>query len=279
MMKSILGIWRKVFKSKPAVFGMAGLLFMVILALFPKFFTDLDPYEMEFERIVAPCRQHPFGTDDMGRDIYTRFVYGTRVSLFAGVTTTTIALSIGTLLGMFAGFFGKITDEVIMRISDIFLGFPPLIMAMAIVVMVGQSITNAMLAIGIVWWPQYTRLVRVGVASTKEEEFVEAARSYGAKSFRLLLKHILPQNVSVILVKATVDVGFAILFIAALSFLGLGARPPLPEWGILITQGRSYIMDAWWISTFPGIAVGFTVLCLNLVGDWLRDLLDPTITL
>jgi len=258
---------------------MAGLLFMLTMALFPQFFTDSDPYKMKFERIVAPCRQHPFGTDDMGRDIYTRVVYGARVSLFAGVTTTTIALSIGTLLGMLAGFFGKITDEVIMRISDIFLGFPPLIMAMAIVVMVGQSITNAMIAIGIVWWPQYARLVRVGVASTKEREFVEAARSYGARSFRVLLKHILPQNVSVILVKATVDVGFSILFIAALSFLGLGARPPLPEWGILITQGRSYLMDAWWISTFPGIAVGLTVLWLNLVGDWLRDLLDPTITL
>lgn len=277
MLRSFLKGHKKLFKSKMAMFGVVVLLFMLIVAFIPRLFTTCDPYAMGTERLHRPCGKYLFGTDEMGRDLFSRVVYGTRVSLLAGATTTAIAMLIGIVLGMIAGFCGRAVDEIIMRIADIFMSFPPLIMAMAIVVTIGQSITNAMIALGIVWWPEYARLVRIGVAATKEELFVEAARSYGASNIRLLVRHIMPQNISVIIIKATIDVGFAILMIAALSFLGLGARPPIPEWGILITTGRIYMIDAWWYATFPGIAVGLTVLCLNVVGDWLRDLIDPTI--
>lgn len=277
MIESALKIGGKIKKNKILVFSLFTLFVLGLMAICPRFFSSRDPYAMVSDRFLNPSRENFFGTDEMGRDIYTRVIYGARISLLAGVTTTIIALSIGTILGMFAGFCGGKIDEIIMRFSDIFVGFPPLIMAMVIVATVGQSITNAMVALGIVWWPEYARLVRIGVASTKTEVFVEAARSFGASNTRILLKHILPQNISVIVIKATIDVGWAILMIAALSFLGLGARPPLPEWGILITRGRTFMLDAWWYPTFPGIAVGLTVLCLNVIGDWLRDLLDPTL--
>jgi peptide/nickel transport system permease protein len=256
--------------------GLSVLFFFGIISLFPQVFATHDPYEIiVVEKHQPPSKDHWFGTDDLGRDIYSRVIYGMRLSLTAGILVVSGALVLGGLVGIVAGYRGGRTDDLIMRVADLFLAFPALIMAMAVVTVLGAGLRNAMLALIIVWWPQYARLARSLVLSVKEDLLVEAAIAVGAGETRIILRHILPNIFPPIFVKATLDLGQAILVTAALSFLGIGARPPEPELGAMVTGGRGYLLTSWWYSTFPGIVIFIAVLAVNFVGDGLRDLLDP----
>ncbi len=215
------------------------------------------------------------GTDDLGRDLLSRIIYGTRISLHMGTLVILLAMAIGVPLGAIAGYAGGVADEVVMRLTDVFLGFPPLLLALAVASLLGPGLANALVAIAITWWPWYTRLVRAQVLSLRETAFVEAARSLGAGHGRIVFRHLLPNSLSPVIVQASMDVGYAILTAAALSFIGLGAQPPAPEWGLMVATGRKYFMQYWWYATFPGLAVFVTVLAFNLFGDGLRDVLDP----
>jgi peptide/nickel transport system permease protein len=227
------------------------------------------------QKLLPPSSKYPFGTDEVGRDIYSRVIMGTRLSLQIGLIIIFVAMGIGVPLGIIAGYVGGWLNEVIMRITDIFLSIPGLLLALAIVGALGPGIKNAMLALSIVWWPGYVRLVQGKTLSLREESFVEAAKSIGASKFRIIFGHILPNCTSPIIVKASMDMGMAILFAANLGFIGVGAQPPIPEWGAMISTGRNYLPDRWWMATFPGMAILITVLGFNLLGDGLRDILDP----
>ena len=226
-------------------------------------------------KLLPPSAAHWFGTDEVGDDVFTRVIIGARVSLQIGLIVTGIAILIGVPLGLIAGLVGGWTDEVIMRFTDVFLCVPGLILAIAIVGALGPGIENAMLALSLVWWPGYVRLVQAKTLSLKNSIYVDAARSMGASNMRIVFVHILPNCSSPIVVKASMDMGLAILGAASLGFLGLGAQPPFPEWGAMISVGRNYLPDWWWYSFFPGLCIFLTVLGFNLIGDGLRDVLDP----
>jgi peptide/nickel transport system permease protein len=226
-------------------------------------------------KLQPPSAAHWFGTDEVGNDVYTRVVLGARVSLQIGLIITVIAALIGVPLGIVAGYVGGGPGEVIMRVTDVFLSVPALILALAVVGALGPGIVNAMLALSLVWWPGYVRLVQGKTLALRQETYVEAARAIGTGRWRIVLVHILPNCVSPIVVKASMDMGMAILGAASLGFIGLGAQPPLPEWGAMISHGRNYLPTWWWYSAFPGLAIYLTVLGFNLLGDGLRDLLDP----
>ncbi|MDP7668013.1 MAG: ABC transporter permease [Rhodospirillales bacterium] len=227
-------------------------------------------------KLQPPSVEHWFGTDEVGRDVFSRVVIGTQLTLKIALIIVGVATLIGVPLGIIAGYVGGVVQEVIMRVTDVFLGVPGLILAIAIVGALGPGIVNAMLALSLVWWPGYVRLVQAKTLSLKNENFVEAARSLGAGPLRIVFVHILPNCTSPIIVKASMDMGMAILGAAALGFLGLGAQPPEPEWGAMISNARKYMPDWWWYSFFPGMAIFITVLGFNLLGDGLRDVLDPS---
>jgi peptide/nickel transport system permease protein len=227
------------------------------------------------QKLTAPESQFWFGTDEMGRDVFTRVILGTRVSLKIGLIIVCAAMGIGVPLGITAGFVGGWINEVIMRITDIFLAIPGLILALAIIGALGPGITNSMIALSLVWWPGYVRLVQGKTLSLKEESFIEAAQSVGAGKARIIFLHILPNCTSPIIVKASMDMGMAILAAAGLGFIGVGAQPPAPEWGAMISIARNYLPNWWWYALFPGLAIFITVLGFNLLGDGLRDILDP----
>jgi len=227
------------------------------------------------DKLLPPSQVYLFGTDEMGRDIFSRVLYGTRISLLASLTAVVMGLLIGVPLGLMAGYYGGFVDEFIMRIADMFLSFPPLLLAMAIVAFLGPSLQNAIISLIISWWPWYTRLVRGQVVSIKEKEFVRAAHAIGTPSLQIMFKHILPNCISPLIVEASMDLGGIILTLASLSFLGLGAQAPTPEWGLMINTSRTYFLKAWWYGAFPGMAIFITVLSFNLLGDGLREVLDP----
>jgi peptide/nickel transport system permease protein len=226
-------------------------------------------------KLQPPSGAHWFGTDEVGNDVYTRVILGARVSLQIGLVITVIAALIGVPLGIVAGYLGGSVGELIMRVTDVFLSVPALVLALAVVGALGPGIVNAMLALSLVWWPGYVRLVQGKTLALRQETFVEAARAVGTGRLRVVFVHILPNCVSPIVVKASMDMGTAILAAASLGFIGLGAQPPFPEWGAMISHGRNYLPTWWWYSAFPGLAIYLTVLGFNLVGDGLRDLLDP----
>ena len=261
------------------LFGLIVVLFLIVAAIIPSYITpypDDASTGMHFDRkFNPPTLEHPFGTDRMGRDIFTRVVFGSRMSLKIGITVVTLSFILGVPFGLIAGFFGGKVDEIIMRISDIFLSFPTLLLPMAIAAALGPSLTNAMIAIGIAFFPGYARLIRSITISLKEELYVEAARSIGAGNTRIIIGHIFPNSVASIIVKASMDMGYAILIAAALSFIGLGARPPAIEWGLMITTAKITFLDYWWTVTFPGLAIFVSVLAFNFIGDGLRDIFDP----
>jgi peptide/nickel transport system permease protein len=226
-------------------------------------------------KLQPPSAAHWFGTDEVGNDVYTRVILGARVSLQIGLIITVLAALIGVPLGIVAGYLGGLVGELIMRVTDIFLSVPALVLALAVVGALGPGIVNAMLALSLVWWPGYVRLVQGKTLALRQESFVEAARAIGAARLRIVFVHVLPNCVSPIVVKASMDMGTAILAAASLGFIGLGAQPPHPEWGAMISHGRNYLPTWWWYSAFPGLAIYLTVLGFNLLGDGLRDLLDP----
>ena len=226
-------------------------------------------------KLQPPSAAHWFGTDEVGNDVYTRVVLGARVSLQIGLVITVIAALIGVPLGIVAGHLGGTAGELIMRVTDVFLSVPALILALAVVGALGPGILNAMLALALVWWPGYVRLVQSKTLALTQVTYVEAARAMGAGRLRIVFRHILPNCMSPIVVKASMDMGLAILGAASLGFIGLGAQPPFPEWGAMISHGRNYLPTWWWYSAFPGVAIYLTVLGFNLLGDGLRDLLDP----
>lgn len=260
------------------VLGGIALSAVVIMALLPSAFATHSPFAVSVdEKLLPPSKTHVFGTDELGRDVYSRVVHGARLSLGSGVGVVGLAVLGGASIGLIAGFRAGRTDLVLMRVADVFIAFPGLIMAMAIVAFLGRNLTNAMLALAITWWPQYARLARGQVLAIRALPFVEAARAVGATDRHVLMRHVLPNSMSPLLVKATLDVGLAVLLTASLSFLGLGAQPPSPELGAMVTAGRVYLLTSWWYATMPGLVIFAVVLSLNLVGDGIRDLLDPVL--
>jgi len=229
------------------------------------------------ERLEPPSFKHLMGTDDLGRDIFSRVIFGARISLKAAVAVVLIVVGIGVPLGLIAGYAGGKTDDLIMRFADMILAFPSLLLAVAIVASLGPSLFNALIAVSLPWWPWYTRLMRSQVISIKEMPFVESAAAVGASHWRIMFRHILPNCLSPIIVQATVDMGYIILAIAGLGFLGLGTQPPTADWGVMVSDGREFFLNQWWISTFSGGAIFITVLAFNLVGDGIREALDPKI--
>lgn len=271
-------IWRRFRRNKGAMIGCAVVILMALVAIFSGVFLDYDAQVIGQnigERLQWPSARHWFGTDELGRDIFFRVLYGARFSLTVGVVAVAIGLSIGVVLGALAGYFGGATENVIMRCTDILQAIPGILMAIVIVAVIGQSTFNLMLAIGITSVPQFVRITRASVLTIKNEQYVEAARSVGLSNAKIIFKHILPNCLSPLIVLSTLRVASAIIAASGLSFLGLGVPAPNPEWGGLLSAGRKYIRSYSYMTFFPGLAIMITVLALNLMGDGLRDALDP----
>ena len=268
--------WKVLRRNKMALVGIGIILFFIIIAVCAPLLTSYpyDGTELK-NRLQGPSLDHWFGTDDLGRDIFSRIVYGARISLWVGFFAVSGALVFGTVLGILAGYFGRWVDMVISRTFDILLAFPSILLAIAIVTILGPSLENALIAIAIVNIPKFGRLVRSKVLSLKEEEFIMAARAQGMKHGRILVHHIFPNSLAPIIVQATLSFGTAIIEAAALGFLGLGAQPPTPEWGKMLADSRAFIQTAPWTVLFPGFSIMLVVLGFNLIGDGLRDALDP----
>lgn len=263
-------------RSKGAIAGFAILLLLVLTAIFAPLIAPFEPTKVDATKaLYSPGIPYLFGTDPYGRDIFSRVVFGSRISLVIGLISVGIALIAGVATGLVAGFYGRWIDSLLMRIVDIMLAFPGILLALAIVSILGPSMPNLMIAVGISSIPEYARLTRGSVLSARESLYVDAARVVGVPNRTILWRHLLPNVVTPVIVAASLGVGAAILIAAALSFLGLGAQPPTPEWGRMLSDGRAYLQSQWWISTFPGIAIMLTVLATNMLGDGLRDALDP----
>ena len=271
-------VWHQFRRNKGAMVGSAIVLIIVFVALFADVFLDYDTQvvgQNVAERLQWPSARHWFGTDELGRDIFFRVLYGTRFSCSVGLVAVTIGLVIGVTLGAIAGFYGGTLEEVIMRSTDILGAVPNMLMAIVIVSVLGQSIWNLMLAVGITSVPQFVRITRAAVLTVRNQEYVEASKAIGLSNRRIIFKHILPNCLSPIIVQATLRVASAIISASSLSFLGLGVPAPSPEWGALLSGGRKYIRDYSYMTLFPGLAIMITVLALNMMGDGLRDSLDP----
>ncbi len=270
-----------IFNNPLTTFGLLVISALFITAIFAPYLAPFPDQGRGLsnldERLEPPTLKHPFGTDNLGRDILSRIIFGSRISLKAAVVVVMVSMSIGVPLGLIAGYFGGRIDDIIMRFADMILAFPALLLAIAIVASLGPSLINALIAIALPWWPWYTRLMRSQVISAKEMQFVESARAIGASRWRIMFRHILPNCLSPIIVNATVDMGYVILAIASLGFLGLGTQPPAADWGVMVSDGREFFMKQWWISTFSGAAIFLTVLAFNLTGDGIREALDPKI--
>jgi peptide/nickel transport system permease protein len=246
--------------------------FAPLLAPFP---ADAGSATNPVAALQAPSLHHLFGTDQVGRDVFSRVLYGARVSPLVALLVLVIACVVGIPLGVVAGYFGGVADEAIMRITDIFLAFPSLLLSLAFAAVLPPSLTSLTIAIAITWWPWYTRLIRGQAASVAGRPYVESCRALGIPAWRILLRHVLPNSVTPLIVQVSLDVGGVILTASALSFLGLGAQDPTPDWGLMVAEGQNYFTTQWWLVTFPGLAILLTALAFNLLGDGLRDVLDP----
>jgi peptide/nickel transport system permease protein len=263
-------------RNPTAAVAATVLLLIVLMAVLDEAIAPAGPNEIAVEdRLQPPSLAHPFGTDDLGRDILSRVVLGAAVSLRVGFLAVAFALVVGTVIGLLAGFYGRWVDDVLMRVMDVLFAFPAVLLAIAVLAVRGPGSGNTALAIGIVYVPVFARVTRASVLGVREEVYVRASRSVGASDWRLLTRHVLPNAAPPIIVQTSISLAFAVLAEAALSFLGLGTQPPNPSWGLMLAEGRGFIDLAWWLAFFPGMAIFLTVLCFNLLGDGLRDVLDP----
>lgn len=266
---------RRLTHNRMSMVGFSIILAWIVIAALAPVITHYGPLEQKIsERLDPPSRAHYFGTDELGRDVYSRVIYGARISIPVGLVVIGFSLLVGSILGAISGYFGGLADLLIMRFADITLAFPTIVLALAIAAVLGPSLKNAVIAMIIVWWPEYARLMRGQVLSVRNQEYVIAAEVIGVRWYRTLYRHIIPNTVTPLIVKASLDAGTAILTIAALSFIGVGAVPPTPEWGAMISSGR-YKFTFWWLTAFPGLAMLTVVLGLNFLGDGIRDAFDP----
>ena len=271
--------WRLAWRTLRNPLSLAGLLIIGLLILLAFIAPALAPYDPlktnTAFRLQAPSREHTFGTDQLGRDIFSRVLYGARISLRIAILTAVIALVIGGPLGIVSGYFRGRVDDLLMRVTDMFMAFPRLILAMAIAAALKPTLENVVIAISLAAWPAYARLARSVTLGIREENYIEAARGLGASPWRILGRHVLPGVISPVVIQVSLDMGGILLTAAGLGFIGFGAQPPTPEWGLMISEGRNYITAQWWVSTFPGLAISLVVLGFNLLGDGIRDVLDP----
>lgn len=266
----------KIKKNPMTILGISIIGIIILLAILAPYITNYDPTKISIlERFKPPSTKHWFGTDEVGRDIFTRVIFGARISLTAGISIVVTSGVIGALIGAICGYFGGNTDQIIMRIMDMILAFPTLILAMVLTATLGSSLINAMLAIAIVKIPVYVRLSRGEALVVKNNLYVKAAKTFGLSNLYIIVRHIIPNTITPIIIQLTLDLGDTILLVATLGFLGLGAKPPAPEWGTMISTGFKYMLSQWWYPTFPGLAVFFASAGFNLIGDGLRDVLDP----
>ncbi|WP_434751301.1 ABC transporter permease [Paenibacillus amylolyticus] len=278
----IQSIWQQLIISKTGLFGAVLVLVVVLIAIAAPLLTSHDPAAVNpLNRLKPPAwleggtAEYWLGTDNLGRDMWSRIVYGARVSLIVGMGAVIVSGILGAILGLISGFYGKWLDAVIMRVGDAFMAIPTILFMLVVMAIVGPGMTTLIFVIGLTNWVPFTRVVRSEVLSIKERDFVFAARSIGAKNGRLIIKHILPNVISSFIVICGMNVGTTIIMEASLSFLGLGIKPPDVSWGGMLSDGRQYIATSWWVATFPGLAITFTVLGVIFLGDWLRDVLDP----
>jgi peptide/nickel transport system permease protein len=271
--------WRLALRTLRNPLTLAGLLIIGLLVLLAFTAPALAPYDPlktdTVHRLLPPSQEHLFGTDQLGRDLFSRVLHGTRISLRIAILTATIALAIGGPLGIISGYFRGRLDLLLMRVTDMFMAFPRLILAMAIAAALRPTLENVVIAISLAAWPAYARLARSVALALREEQYIEAARGLGASGARIVMRHILPGAVSPVVIQVSLDMGNILLTAAGLGFIGFGAQPPTPEWGLMIAEGRNYITNEWWVSTFPGLAIALVVLGFNLLGDGIRDALDP----
>jgi peptide/nickel transport system permease protein len=272
----VRGAWAAFRRSPLALIGFLIVAGFVAIAVSAPFLAIQNPLAQDLgHRLSAPAAGHPFGLDSLGRDVFSRVMYGARISVVSGVSVVVAAILFGTTAGTAAGWHGGWWDEALMRVTDMFLAFPPLVLAMAISAILHPSLTNALIAISITSWPSYARLARAQTLAIRPRNYIEAAKAQGARDLSIVLRHLVPNAIAPLFVQATLDIGGIILTAAGLAFIGFGAQPPTPEWGLMVSEGRSFLMDQWWIATFPAVAILLLVLGFNLLGDGVRDLLDP----
>ncbi|MFE4714155.1 MULTISPECIES: ABC transporter permease [Paenibacillus] len=272
-----VGIIRLLTSNRLSMIGLLLIIVWIALALLAPLLSPYSPIEPDVaNKLTPPSVSHWFGTDNFGRDIFTRIAYGAKYTIWSGVAAVAISFCVGTILGAIAGYYGGVLGSIIMRVMDMFLAFPALVLAMAIAASIGPGLTSAMIAVSVVGIPEYVRLMYGQTMLLREKEFVEAGRAIGLKNSVILFRHILPNALAPLIVRATLGIGFAILISSSLNFLGLGVKPPIAEWGAMIAEGRQYIVSGeWWIVSFPGLAIATSILGFNLIGDGLRDVLDP----
>ena len=272
--KHSLYLWKR---TPLAMIGSVMIIGFLLVTIFAPLLATHDPFAQDNKHLLPPSSEHFFGTDQYGRDIFSRVLYGTRVEVWIICVVSIVSVTIGLVVGIPSGYFGGTVDQVLMRFTDMFLAFPRLILAMAFTAALGPNLTNTILAIGLVDWTIFARLARAETMKVKSQPYIEAVRAVGAGKLRIMLLHIFPMAISPVIVQLTLRMGTIILTAAGLGFLGLGAQPPIPEWGAIVSDGRSYFIDQWWITTFPGLAIAIVVLGFNLLGDGIRDILDPRI--
>ena len=271
-----MNTWLYFKRNRLAVAGLVIVLIMFFLAVFAAMLSPYDPGGIDIEgKLKKPCKPHLMGTDNLGRDVLSRMLYGARISLSVGFVAVGISIAIGIIVGAVSGYYGRWLDSVLMRFVDIMMCFPAFFLMLTVIALLGPNIINIMIVIGITSWMGTARFVRAEFLSLKEREFVVAAHVLGLSDRRIIFRHILPNALAPVIISATLGVAGAILMEAGLSFLGFGVQPPNPSWGNILTEGRTYIFDAWWLTLFPGLAILITVLAFNLVGEGLRDALDP----
>ncbi len=269
-------IMRKIWQNIILIIGAIIVLFFIIIAIFAPLITSYDPTGIDVTNaFLPPSSEHLFGTDELGRDVFTRVVYGSRISLFVGIVAVGISVVIGVILGLISGYYGKWIDSLVMRFTDIMLCFPTFFLILAVIAFLNPSIVNVMVVIGLTGWTGVARLVRAETMSVKSREYIVAARLAGLSHIKILFKHVLPNVITPVFVTAALGISGAVLLESSLSFLGLGVQPPTPSWGNILTAGKDNIMFAWWLSLFPGLAILFTALGYNMLGEGLRDYLDP----